>query len=46
VTTVADARMLAGTIANAALAEVDASHISSIEAEHPFSGHLRRFLAA
>ena len=46
VTTVADARMLAGTIANAALAEVDASHISNIEAEHPFSGHLRRFLAA
>jgi 3-oxoadipate enol-lactonase len=46
VTTVADARMLAETIANAALAEVDASHISNIEAEHPFSEHLRRFLAA
>ncbi|PQP02089.1 3-oxoadipate enol-lactonase [Massilia phosphatilytica] len=46
VTTVADARMLAETIANAVLAEVDASHISNIEAEHPFSEHLRRFLAA
>lgn len=46
VTTVADARVLAETIANAALAEVDASHISNIEADHPFSEHLRRFLAA
>jgi 3-oxoadipate enol-lactonase len=46
VTTVADARWLTGRIPGAALAEVDASHLSNIEAEQPFSEHLRRFLAA
>jgi 3-oxoadipate enol-lactonase len=46
VTTVADAHLLVEEIAGAALAEVDASHISNIEAERPFSDHLRRFLAA
>jgi 3-oxoadipate enol-lactonase len=46
VTTVADGRRLVEAITDATLAEVDASHISNIEAEHPFSDHLRRFLAA
>jgi 3-oxoadipate enol-lactonase len=46
VTTVADARLLVEGIAGAALAVVDASHISNIEAQQPFSDHLRRFLAA
>jgi 3-oxoadipate enol-lactonase len=46
VTTVADGRRLVEAITDATLAEVDASHISNIEAEHPFSDHLRCFLAA
>jgi 3-oxoadipate enol-lactonase len=46
VTTVADAHRLVERIPGAALAEVDASHLSNIEAEQPFSDHLRRFLAA
>jgi 3-oxoadipate enol-lactonase len=46
VTTVADARWLAGRIAGAAVTELDASHISNIEAEDAFSDRLLRFLSA
>jgi 3-oxoadipate enol-lactonase len=46
VTTVEDARWLANRIAGAQVAEVDASHISNIEAEQAFSSHLLRFLHA
>jgi 3-oxoadipate enol-lactonase len=46
VTTVADARWLVERIAGAALAELDASHISNIEAEQAFSDRLQHFLTA
>lgn len=46
VTTVADARSLAKRIAGATVAELDASHISNVEAEAAFSSALLRFLAA
>jgi 3-oxoadipate enol-lactonase len=45
-TTVEDARWLANRIAGAQVAEVDASHISNVEAEQVFSRHLLRFLHA
>ncbi len=44
VTTVADARWLSERIAGAAVADVDASHISNIEAAQAFSSQLQRFL--
>ena len=46
VTTVRDAHWLVDRIAGASLAEVDASHISNIEAERGFTDNLRRFLTA
>jgi 3-oxoadipate enol-lactonase len=46
VTTIADARYLAERIAGATVAEVDASHISNVEAEQAFSSQLQRFLFA
>lgn len=46
VTTVADARWLVERIPRAALVELDASHISNIEAEQAFSDQLRQFLSA
>lgn len=45
VTTVADARQLAGRIAGAAVVELDASHLSNIEAGPAFTDCLGRFLA-
>jgi 3-oxoadipate enol-lactonase len=46
VTTMEDARWLVDQIAGASLAELDASHISNVEAEQAFSEHLLRFMHA
>lgn len=45
VTTVEDARWLAATMHNARVEELDASHLSNIEAAGAFTACLRRFLA-
>lgn len=44
VTTVADAHWLAGQITGASVAELPASHLSNIEAQHAFTGALHRYL--
>ena len=46
VTTVADGEWLAGQVAGAQLAVLEASHLSNIEAAEEFTALLRRFLAA
>jgi 3-oxoadipate enol-lactonase len=45
VTTVEDARWLQGRIAGSRCVELDAAHLSNIEAEAAFNLHLERFLA-